>query len=617
MDGVSNHRFVRRRLTSLLLWVALVMGVPLWAQSAPPSPDGFAEELRRLWHSYLQAKITEDEGEQRRVTDAIGDLRRQGEGEIFETAAMLFLEEGYQELALGDVEDAKREFLQAAELNPYLWPAYSGLARVKLKENAGIGAYLRLKLKGFRSAVDFQNAFFMLDALFWFLRNLMWAFMVTYILFTILLCYKYFRPFYATSLGVFEERDMGRLYAHLGAVAILLLPFLLGANLFVMAALYIILFIPFFEGRERTAGFMVFLLPLAIPLLAFSASAVNELRSDKLLRLHLSQYLDSDTNGKIAALEATPAQGDLADLSAFTIARLKKMAGRLNEALETYGDIKPSSPYWESAQVNMGNIHLLRKEYTDASEIYKRVLSRNPENALATYNASVVNKLQSDLSEAERLRTLAFSLDKNLRDQSAVMPAEIDVDIDRRAHLFGALKRSFASVSPLDPNYLFPGIIGVVLLLAALLHVRVRNPHLLAKNCAKCGRTFFQSDSPENEWCSQCVNLYIRKDDLPSEAKIRKHEEVSRYNRNSRLAFVIGQVFFPGSGKIFGGQAPAGVLVLLIWVGLLVFILNPVNNISYAFMTFLDGIELVTMILYAVTAGYWAIFGLRPIWQED
>ncbi|MDJ0835947.1 MAG: tetratricopeptide repeat protein [Acidobacteriota bacterium] len=599
----------------------LALALPVsYAQDEETPSGSFENRLSELWSTYLGAKVTGDNDARDKALDAIKDLQPADSGNlIFEQAALLFLEEGYQDLRLGRLESARREFLNAADLNPHLWPAFSGLADIKRKTE-GIEPYLRLRYKGIARAFQLDNAFFVLDALVWFIRNIFWFLTISFVLFAAFLCAKYVRAFYHTTVGSFEEKGMEALYANLMAVAILLLPLLLGANAFLVAAIYIVLFIPFFEPNERLAAYLLFIFPILIPFLGLFLANVNQARSNPLLRAHLGQYFDGDLDSRIQFLRDNVQHGELGNLSLFTIGRLQSQKGEWADALETYELIPDNSKYKPLSLVNQGNIHLRRKEYQNAADTYGAALQKDPEYALATYNLSVALRRQGKLQEAEKLRADAFNKDLSLRERQIHSPDEYEASADSNERLFYALSgetNAFSSSWLTHPIVFVPVVVCVAILVLAILHLRLRNPHLLAKACTKCGRIFFQSDSPESEWCSQCVNLYIRKEDLPSEAKIRKHEEVTRFNKNNRLIAGIGQVLVPGSKKVFTGHALAGLVIVCVWVFLLVFCFIPVNAISYPYMTYLQGPALTTMLVGAVTVVYWVIFGLRPIWQED
>jgi len=613
------------------LCISLVLGCVLAcvAQDIPQAEEEaphilFEEKLGGLWNDYLQAKYTGDATAQAKAFVDIENLKGLSSGDIFEKAAYLFLEEGFRDLAQDRYDAARREFLNAAALNQYLWPAYSGLARVKLERKEPFKQYLTLHFKGFRSAFRMNNAFFILDALVWFLENILWVLMISFISFVVLLCVKYIRPAYYTSVGMFEEFGLAHLFAHLLAITLFLLPFLLGVNVFLVTALYIVLFIPFFELRERYAAYLLFLVPVAIPFLSMLLGNINNARSNPLLRAHLSQYFDGEPDSLIHYLQTNQVDGEFANLSLLSIGRLQKTKGEMSEALIVYEQIPQSSRYWSMAQVNIGNIQYQRKEYQDALATYQAVLDRDPDFCLATYNFGVVRGQQGDLVEAESKKREAANKCKDIRDKLALFDVGTSIVIDaepdpvrRFYQAIGGESGPSPALWLTNPTVFMPIAIAMGILGLAMFHLRFRNTHLLARICEKCGRVFFQSDSPEGEWCSQCVNLYIRKDDLPSEAKIKKHEEVTQFNRKNRVITTVFQVVLPGSKRIMGGNAIGGMLTLVVWVLLVVFCISPVTQITYPFMMYVEGPALTTLINIGIALVYWTIFGLRPLWQED
>jgi len=153
-------------------YVCLVAGFTVTAQTeleplvTIASPES---QLMDSWDRYLEAKRQKDDYSRKTAFSEIQNQRQEASGTAFEQASLLFLDEGYRELDLGDFENARAEFLNAAQLNPFLWPAYDGLARVKLQRDKDYRYYVSLSLKGIRSAFRFENTAFVLDALTWLL----------------------------------------------------------------------------------------------------------------------------------------------------------------------------------------------------------------------------------------------------------------------------------------------------------------------------------------------------------------------------------------------------------------------------------------------------------------
>lgn len=85
-----------------------------------------------------------------------------------------------------------------------------------------------------------------------------------------------------------------------------------------------------------------------------------------------------------------------------------------------------------------------------------------------------------------------------------------------------------------------------------------------AKVCARCGRPVSRRGDPDvspgSTMCTQCVNVFARKNVVAASVKVRKQLEVARYeNRNERLSTILG-VLWSGMGDVFAGRPIRGTL---------------------------------------------------------
>lgn len=606
------------------LLILNLSSVPLRAFQGKQGPVSFEDKLGTLWESYLQAKVIGDENARKATFDAFRTLKETAPGEIFEPAGDLFLEEGFKDLRSRRYDNARREFLNAAEMNPHLWPAFNGLARIKKDRDGDFWKYLDLNRKGLLTAFKLKNSFFVLGALVWFLRNLYWVLMLSMTLFTLILCFKYLRPFHATLVHSWEHRGATKPYAKAFAFVVLLLPPLLGFNYYLCAFLYLVLFFPFFDERERFAATMVFLSSILLTFLTLVLSNINYARSNPLLKAHLLQFLHGNYDQQIEFLKEYPGNGELQNRSLFTIGTLFKAKGDYRGAMDIFQQVPSRSKFWPLAQVNRGNIEFMAQEYQKARESYKKALERNPDLGKALYNLSLVSAKLGHHDEAESYRNQAAQKNPGIKSRIALYEGlgggtVLDALPGYRERMAQAV---MGGGNPISANwfrkkeFLIPLLLGLALLMAATIHARMRNPLLLARGCEKCGRMYFPNDSPNSVWCSQCVNLYIKKDDLPSSAKMKKHEEVSAYNKRQHLTVTLLQIFFPGSKKTLQGSALAGMMGLLVWTLLLVFTISPITDISYPFMRYIKE-DLFRYLTMSIALVYWITFGILPIWQED
>ena len=596
-----------------------------WQPAQTGVPSDFEGKISGLWQDYQQAKSGGDATAQEQAFEVIKALKTEAGSEIFELGANLFLEEGYSDLAKKDYDGARREFLHAADLNPYLWPAYGGLAQIKKERDGQFSRYLYLNFKGFRYAFSLENSFFILSSLVWFFTNIFWAMVLISILFSVIMGLKYLKRFFYTTEDALIQRGVKPVYGHLFSLFLLLIPLLLGVNFYLVAASYLVLFFPFLELRERYAAFIALATGFLLPLIMILLSNFNYARTDPLLKVHLNHFYRGNLSQTIEFLKDHPGVGELGNLSLFNMASFQKQRGEFREALATYGNIPKSSRYWEMAKVNQGNIQFLAKEYQEAIKSYEQALEADANFGLALYNLSIVSAKLGKHRLSESYSSRAANYDATIRGKIELhkdsgLGTVLDTTPNPNQRLLKALS---GEGNPWVQDWfqnkflLMPLAVVALLMALSLFHLKIRNLQLLAKTCTKCGRIFSQSDSPESEWCSQCVSIFIQKDDLPSDAKQKKYNEVKRFERNRKWIGVSFALLFPGAKNILGGSPLSGLLILFFWVSLVVFCIWPVETIAYDFMRHVSGPTIATWLLYAVTLVYWFVFGFRSLWQEE
>ena len=587
--------------------------------------DQFEDQLANWWRDYKAAKQMGDRESQEKAYKNFLELKRSDQSEIFELGAYLFLEEGFEDLSLQKFDSARKEFHQALELNPYLWPARLGLAKIKKTRDSDVGRFVHLNYEGLTRAFNPRNTYFLFDAMIWFLNNILRMVLGIFVFLVFIFLVKYGRSFYYTTEGACEHLGMKRTYAQLATMVILLLPLLLGLNLILVAGLYLAMIFPFLEGSEKQVGLSALLSWLVIPLLLLGISNINFSRANPILRAHLSQYYQGDAVSQIERLNTLSTSGELGNRTKMLVGKFFKRNGQLGEAVSVYATIPNSSRHYDQAQINMANIHVLGKEYQQAIGIYKRITGEKTTAGLALYNLSIVKAVLGSHEEAESFRSQAFKVSPELISKVGLFENVderflLDAEPDPVNRVWGAI---FGDANPVQkswhsrPSLIFMGIASIVLSILCWVLLRLRNMRALAKPCTKCGMVFFISDSPNSEWCSQCVSLYIRKEDLPSDAKIKKSEQVQRYSKTKRWVVNALQVLVPGSKQMFRGHSWVGFFTLCMWVVLLVMAVYPIDQIQHSFMHYFEWPSFWTYLSIGVAGVFWLIFGVRGIWQED
>jgi tetratricopeptide (TPR) repeat protein len=107
---------------------------------------------------------------------------------------------------------------------------------------------------------------------------------------------------------------------------------------------------------------------------------------------------------------------------------------------------------------------------------------------------------------------------------------------------------------------LYPAVVAALLLAFGLLAGSLE----AAKACARCGRPVSRRGDPDlspgSLMCSQCVNVFARKNMVAPSVKVRKQLEVARYEARIDRATTIFGVIWSGMGHVFAGLPVRGAL---------------------------------------------------------
>jgi hypothetical protein len=111
-------------------------------------------------------------------------------------------------------------------------------------------------------------------------------------------------------------------------------------------------------------------------------------------------------------------------------------------------------------------------------------------------------------------------------------------------------------------------VIGLAALILAVLHLLIRQrTGGFAAACLKCGRPFCRRCKLSHEsqsYCTQCINIFLKKDMVGIEAQIAKRQQLARRQLFLRVERRVSDVLLPGLGVGFGGRPVLGGALLLL-----------------------------------------------------
>lgn len=268
----------------------------------------------------------------------------------------------------------------------------------------------------------------------------------------------------------------------------------------------------------------------------------------------------------------------------FLLAGMYKNGRYFEEAYEEYKRVLKLAPDTWQARVNIGNIFYAMAQYGEAIAQYQKAIDMRPSDVLAYCNMHLAQTDALRLNEATATYQKARGIDADRVEEllrpgteRTVRDATIDLSSVWRAALEGERLqdwlRADATAPPagvetfaralLNPLSLasFAGL-GICLVVA----IGARRP--AARRCVRCGRAYCshcRATREPQEFCSQCVHLFVLQDGLAPQTKTRKLYEIETHEKRTRLARRIGSLLLPGSGTVLRGHALFGFLLLVGW----------------------------------------------------
>jgi tetratricopeptide (TPR) repeat protein len=274
--------------------------------------------------------------------------------------------------------------------------------------------------------------------------------------------------------------------------------------------------------------------------------------------------------------------------------------GRAEAAAKSFKKALNITPNDPAARVNLGMSMVLLGDLENPRALFEQAGIQAPAMAQAAYNlgrlsqrrvAVYGDKVSSEVDTISRALFTARTLDPsfallskdadgtprslaaNVFLQSVPLPMnELLVnakapDAARRVKsqvlqlMMGEVNEPFATF--------YPGLLAALVLgfgfLSTSLHA--------ARSCNKCGRPVSKRGDPDvsvgSLMCTQCVNVFAKKNVAAPSLKVRKQLEVARYqNRIERTGSILGALC-SGMGHVFAGFPARGTLYSFLFISLL------------------------------------------------
>jgi Tfp pilus assembly protein PilF len=542
----------------------------LWFQRKAFLADGRINDARR--QSDLLRSFTVEEGVHR-LESMAGALLAE---------SMRYLEEGHYDRALETIElaeafDPGRPQASVARASVY-WKSRRGYVR------AAGHVFQALKRSVVRASSD-------LSILNQWSIVLVVALLGCVAIFALLMILRYQVP-----LRHEIEEQLARMgLAHWAPAAgwgVVFLPFLVWFGAGWAAMYWLVACFRFMQRRERAVG-LVLLIATLLVVPAFRVGvALYGVTSDPVFRTTLGAAGRGYDPGRIVKLRQLVEAYPEDPVYHFLLAGLYKGGRYFEEAYDEYRQALTLAPSMYQAHINVGNIFHVTGQHSEAVQSYRNAIEVRPDSVLAHYNMHLsqsesfhFKEAEDSLDQARRLdskkTTEIMSASREGSDSARALDASVELGSVWKAALDGRRLRGSLEVqdSPKLSTSLMQQMLNPVSILALFSFLACFVVAFLSRGddparcCIRCGRSFCsrcKRGGQAQEYCSQCLHLFVIGDGLAPETKTRKLYEVERFERRTRGGRRLVSLVLPGAGHLLRGRTGLGCLLLLLWFATLV-----------------------------------------------
>ncbi|MDP3505953.1 MAG: hypothetical protein Q8S33_36765 [Myxococcales bacterium] len=571
----------------------------------PPPPSINAREISdadlelawSVWREANQKTGTDIKGEQV-ARQRLLDLKEEIGASNMDTWAIGLLRAAEAHEVAGDSGGAVEIARSATLLAPDLPSTWVGLTRVYFRgDPSDFGRFLgSLKNAVVTQASDprFSRA-----AITDLTTTLLFALVITTIVLLIVLTVR--RGFYALyDFHFLFPRVASRWQTGALAVVLLALPvvFRLGLvpvllTVFFALALYL-------STGERV---VVAVLIAALGLVPSAASLVVEhfaFAGTRAEQLYLLERGGTGLEPLAAELTQLASEDKASYAELMALGRYELRRGRTEAASKTFKKALNITPNDPAARVNLGMAMVIIGDLENPRALFEEAGKQVPSMPQAPYNlgrlyqrrvalygdkvSGEVDKISQALFSARTLDPSFALLSKdadgtprslaaNVYLQSVPLPMN-DLMADAKAP--DAARRVKSQVLQLlmgEVNetlaMLYPGLLALLVLGFGFLSSSIH----AARSCNKCGRPVSKRGDPDvsvgSLMCTQCVNVFAKKNVAAPSLKVRKQLEVARYqSRMERTGSILGFIC-SGMGHVFAGFPARGTLYGFVFISLL------------------------------------------------
>jgi tetratricopeptide (TPR) repeat protein len=304
-------------------------------------------------------------------------------------------------------------------------------------------------------------------------------------------------------------------------------------------------------------------------------------------RLYLIERGGPGAQALAAPFKTLAAEGKASFAELYVLARLEQRRGAIDEAVRHWKQALTMSPQNGRARNNLGAAMLISGDVDNPRALWEAARNDEVNEAAPLINlarlyrrmylqqgdaaAGDVDKANEALAQARTRDPAAEGFNEAWRSVPSIAANDFVVTMplpadelfaqppsDAGDRVRGQLSRVLVGNVPETLAWVYPALAALLVLAFGSLGRGLE----AAKACNKCGRPVSRRGDPDvspgSLMCTQCVNVFARKNVAAPSLKVRKQLEVARFQeRIDRATSVLG-FLFAGLGHAFGGWPVRG-----------------------------------------------------------
>lgn len=457
-------------------------------------------------------------------------------------------------------------------------------------------------------------------------------FLIVLIVFTLYLLYRNFPKIKHDLMELFEKK-YNTFSAFIISLSLILLPVVLGLSWFWILCYFCIIVFGYSKKSERAILiFLVLIQILAFPFIYHNLNKFYQSFSPIIQSTYALQ--NSDLSYKyVPEIEIISNFVEDPDLI-FLLGNLYEASGDTINAIAAYKKAISKNPAHGLSYIGLGNQYFWQANFNAAITEYTNAQKYLPFfpplyfNLSKAYNQSYqYNKGTETLNAGMAINARQMLKFVSSKPKREIIPVYLTKEeawqLLSRIKKMGILKGK--GIRGHEKEYeafyaiFYPFTISFILcfLFMPFFHLWRKKNWDYAGICTKCGRSFCskcKSAAESQIYCTQCIHIYIKKDGVSLDTKVKKMNEVKRFLRQEHYLKKLFNILIPGFGYLMEEKKVKGLLLIVFFFLLLLFIIFPFPLNAYNFhalsLAFLKKIALVFLILL------WLVGNIRVIVEK-